>query len=337
MFVIAEAGVNHNGDPSLAHQMIEVAKEAGADAIKFQTFDVDRLLTRSAPRAAYQVENTKSTDSQYDMLAGLQLTNAAHESLKTACERNDLVFLSSPFDEHSVDFLVSLGVSALKIPSGELTNLPYLAHAAAQSLPLIVSTGMATMAEVGDAVETIRANGNHSFALLHCLSNYPADPAEANLRAMSTMAEAFDVVVGYSDHTPGIAVAPAAVALGASVIEKHFTLDRMLPGPDHKASLEPEELRAMIDSIRTVESALGDGIKRPQPSEVPTAAVARKSIVAKQGITAGTVLRREMLTVMRPGTGLPPSHLEGILGRRLCRDVAQDSVLMSADIEPAQS
>ncbi len=334
VFIIAEAGVNHNGDPELAHKLVDGAATAGADAIKFQTFDTKRLVTPTAPKADYQATNTGTTQSQYDMLAALQLDEATHHALKAHCDEKGIMFLSSPFDEGSVDFLVRLGVPALKIPSGELTNLPYLHHAAGMGLPLIVSTGMATLGEVEQAVGVIRSTHNDNFLLLHCVSDYPADPAEANLRAMETMAQTFEVPIGFSDHTPGIAVSLGAVALGACVIEKHFTLERDLPGPDHKASLDLDELSALIIGVRTVEAALGDGVKRPQASELSTAAVARKSLVAARDIPAGTVLESDMVEIKRPGTGLPPTALAKILGRRTRRALAHNVLLSLDDLDP---
>ena len=327
VFVIAEAGVNHNGDVEIAKKMIDAAADAGADAVKFQTFNVDRLLTRDAPKADYQVAQTGRGQSQYDMLAALQLDESAHGDLRAHCDARGIIFLSSPFDEQSMDFLVGLRVPALKIPSGELTNTPYLIHAAGCGLPLIVSTGMATLAEVEDAVAVIRGADNPCIVLLHCLSDYPADPAEVNLRAMATMADAFHVPVGYSDHTTGDAVALAAAALGACVIEKHFTLDREMAGPDHKASLEPDQLAVMIAGIRTVEAALGDGVKQPRLSELSTAAVARKSLVAACDIAAGAALIEAMVAIMRPGTGIAPSRLIDLLGRRATRPIAKGEML----------
>jgi len=333
VFVIAEAGVNHNGDTETARQLIAAAADAGADAVKFQTFNVDRLLTRDAPKAEYQIGQTGAGQSQYDMLAALQLDESAHRVLQTHCEARGIIFLSSPFDEQSMDFLVGLDVPALKIPSGELTNLSYLAHAAQCGLPLIVSTGMATLAEVEDAVAIIRGAGNEQFVLLHCLSDYPADPSEINLRAMATMAAAFQAPIGYSDHSLGDCVTLAAVALGACVIEKHFTLDRTMPGPDHQASLEPDQLAVMIAGIRAVELALGDGVKRPQTSELSTAAVARKSLVAACDIAAGVTLDKNMVAIMRPGTGLAPGRLADVLGRRARKPLVKGALLVLDDLE----
>ena len=313
--IIAEAGVNHNGDLGLAHQLIDVAIQAGVDAIKFQTFRAERLVTADAPKATYQLETTSAGESQFEMLRRLELDADAHGALIAHCLDKHVVFLSTPFDEASADLLETLGVPAFKTPSGEITNLPYLGHIARKNKPMIVSTGMAFLGEVETAVRTIEAAGNQAFALLHCVSNYPANPADINLRAMQTMARAFNVPVGYSDHTPGIEVALAAVALGACIIEKHFTLDRNLPGPDHQASAEPVELAALVRGIRIVEAAMGDGRKRPAASEANTAAVARKSLVAAGDIPAGAALTETMIAFKRPGTGLPPAMREFLIGR----------------------
>ena len=264
-FIVAEAGVNHDGDVEKALLLVDAAAEAGADAFKTQTLNAERMVTRDAPKAEYQLETTEATESQYDMLRRLELTADAHRQLVARCDERGLLFMSTPFDEDSADFLEELGVAVFKSPSGEITNLPYLDHVARKGKPMIVSTGMSYLSEVEVAVRTIRDAGNDSFVLLHCVSNYPADPANANLKSMRTMEMAFDLPVGDSDHTRGIEVPLAAVALGACAIEKHFTLDRDLPGPDHKASLEPEELKAMVSGIRTVEAALGDGRKQPSP------------------------------------------------------------------------
>ena len=314
-FIIAEAGVNHNGSLELARQLVEVAARAGADAVKFQTFKAARLVTPDAPKADYQLQTTDAAESQYDMLRQLELSPEAHKELMAYCQRQGILFMSTPFDEESADFLADLGVAVFKIPSGEITNLPFLDHVAHKGKPMIVSTGMAYLGEVEAAVHIIEQAGNRSFVLLHCVSIYPADPADANLRAMQTMATAFGVPVGYSDHTPGIEVALAAVALGACVIEKHFTLDRSLPGPDHRASLEPDELTALVRGIRTVEAALGHGRREPAASEANTAAVARRSLVAAKDISAGTVLTEEMIAIKRPGTGLPPAMRPYLIGR----------------------
>jgi N-acetylneuraminate synthase len=316
-FIIAEAGVNHNGSPDMARQLVDVAVRAGADAVKFQTFKAERIVTRDAPKAEYQKRTTDVAESQYDMLRRLELSPEMHRELMAYCDERGILFMSSPFDEDSADLLANLSVAVFKIPSGEITNLPFLAHVARKGKPMIVSTGMSYLSEVEAAVRTIEEAGNRQLVLLHCVSNYPADPGDANLMAMRTIATAFGVPVGYSDHTPGIEVPLAAVALGACVIEKHLTLDCSLPGPDHRASLEPEEFSAMVRGIRTVESALGHGRKEPAASEADTASVARKSLVAARDIPVGATLTEELIAIKRPGTGLPPAMLAYLIGRTL--------------------
>jgi len=327
VFVIAEAGVNHNGDVDLALKLVDAAAEAGADAVKFQTFKAERLVSPDAPKAAYQVETTGGGESQFDMLKRLELSEKAHWKILAHARQRGILMLSTPFDAESADFLDRLGLAAFKIGSGEITNLPLLAHIAAKGKPLILSTGMSWLAEVAEAVRTVRDAGARDLVLLHCLSNYPADPRDVNLRAMRTMADAFGVPVGYSDHTVGNEVALAAVALGACVIEKHFTLDRSLPGPDHKASLEPAELTALVRGIRVVEQALGHGRKEPTAAEADTARVARKSLVMARDAQAGTVLTEDMVAIKRPGTGLPPATLKDVVGRTLRQDVKAGTVI----------
>ena len=314
-FIIAEAGVNHNGSPEMALQLVDAAVQAGTDAVKFQTFKAERLVTPDAPKADYQKRTTDAAESQFEMIRRLELSAEMHRDLMAYCEDRGILFMSSPFDEESADLLDELGVAVFKIPSGEITNLPYLGHIARKGKPMVVSTGMAYLSEVETAVRALEDAGNREFVLLHCVSNYPADPADVNLMAMRTMSTAFNVPAGYSDHTPGIEVPIAAVALGACVIEKHLTLDRNLPGPDHKASLEPEVFTAMVRSIRTVESALGHGRKEPAASEANTASVARKSLVAACDISAGTTLTENLIAVRRPGTGLPPAMGPYLIGR----------------------
>jgi N,N'-diacetyllegionaminate synthase len=326
-FVIAEAGVNHNGDPAMARELIRVAAEAGADAVKFQTFTADKLVTQHASKADYQRASAADSETQFEMLRRLELPRTCYQDLMSQCRASAVLFLSTPFDEESADFLDALGMAAFKIPSGELTNLPFLGHIARKSKPMIVSTGMSDLAEVEQAVAAIRTAGNSQVALLQCVSNYPADPASANLRAMGTLMETFRVPVGYSDHVSGNEVALAAVALGACVLEKHFTLDRNLPGPDHPASAEPRELRALIDGIRKVELSLGDGRKTPAASEAATAAVARKSLVAAVPISRGMVVTAGHVGVMRPGTGLAPGMLGTIVGLRAKQDIPSGATL----------
>lgn len=326
-FIIAEAGVNHNGEIGLAKRLIDAAAEAGVDAVKFQTFKAGRIVTEGAPKAAYQAGATGSRESQRQMLRRLELSEEAHRELRDCCRERRLVFLSTPFDEESADFLEALGVPLFKIPSGELTNLPFLAHVARKGRPMIVSTGMATLEEVRQAVRTVKEAGAGSLVLLHCVSTYPAEPDEVNLRAMRAMAEAFGVPVGYSDHTMGIEVALAAAALGAAVIEKHVTMDRRLPGPDQACSCEPDELVSLVRGVRKVERALGHGRKEPVASEAETAAAARKSLVAARDIPAGSVLTDEMLAAKRPGIGLAPALREQIIGKRVTRAVPAGTLL----------
>lgn len=334
-FLIAEAGVNHNGDPALAHWLIDAAADAGADAVKFQTFDAGSLVTVDAPKAAYQ-RRTAPTGTQYEMLRALELAHAEYPSLMEHARRRGLVFLSTPFDERSADFLEELGLCAFKISSGDLTNLPMLAHIARKGRPMIVSTGMSDLDEVQEACATIRDAGpaggagpigNARLILLHCVSNYPAVPSDANLAAMRTIANATGAPVGFSDHTLGIEVSLAAVALGACVIEKHLTLDRTMPGPDHAASLEPGDWRLLAQGVRTVEDALGDGEKRSAASEADTARVARRSLVAARDLPAGSVLSPDAIAVRRPGTGLPPRMRDQLVGRSLLVPVQAGSLL----------
>jgi len=326
-FIIAEAGVNHNGDLKIAHELVDVAAEAGADAVKFQTFIAEKSITSDAIKADYQRISTGNEESQLEMARKLELSFDDFRTLKRYCDERGIVFLSTPFDLESVDFLHSLRVPALKIASGDLTNHPLLRHVASKGVPVIISTGMSDMEEVKEATEVVRSGGNDRIVLLQCVTNYPADPADVNLRAMQTMAEAFNVPVGYSDHTLGIEVAIGAVALGACVIEKHFTLDRNLAGPDHRASLEPRELEALVHAVRRVEAALGDGIKMPAASEASNAAVARRSLVAACDIKAGTVITPELTACKRPGTGLPPKMLDRVLGKTALVDLREGTLL----------
>ena len=321
-FIIAEAGVNHNGNLEMAHQLVDAAAQAGADAVKFQTFKAERLVTLDAPKADYQRQNEDTVESSYEMLHRLELSPEAHRCLMADCQRQGLFFLSTPFDEESVDFLYELGVLAFKIPSGEITNLPFLTYTSLKGKPLFVSTGMSYLGEVETVVRAIEETGNQDFVLLHCVSSYPADSADVNLRAMHTMAGAFGSPVGYSDHTFGTEVTLAAVALGACVIEKHITLDRSLSGPDHQASLEPHELTELVRGIRKVEASLGHGRKEPVASEENTAAVSRRSLIAVRDIQAGTRLTEEMIAVKRPGTGLPPIMQSYLVGRTVRTDVS---------------
>lgn len=325
--IIAEAGVNHNGDMALALKLVDAARQAGADAVKFQTFKASLLASRSAPKAAYQLRSTVAGESQQAMLERLQLSRADHLPLMERCRASGMAFLSSPFDLESLALLDSLGLPALKIPSGEITNPDFLKAAARLGKPIILSTGMSWLGEVETAVRAIEDAGNPPLVLLHCVSAYPSDPADSNLRAMETLARAFGRPVGWSDHTMGIETSLAAVALGACVVEKHFTLDCSMPGPDHRASLEPDGLAALVRGVRIVESALGDGLKRPARSEADTARVARKSLTAARDIRAGEALSEAMVLVRRPGDGLSPSSLELLLGRRAAQDIPEGSLL----------
>ncbi len=332
-FVIAEAGVNHNGELVLAKQLVEAACAAGADAVKFQSFKADRLATTNAPTAAYQRRQTNSPKSQVEMLQRLELSLEAHRELSRYCRAKGIIFLSTPFDASSADMLADLGVPAFKIASGELTNLPFLAHVARFGKPLLISTGMSYLSEVEAALRTVREAGNQAVVLLHCVSDYPAEPADANLRAMQTLRAAFGAPVGFSDHTLGTSVALAAVALGACVVEKHLTLDRNLPGPDHQASLGPMEFQRLVEGIRTVEAALGTGIKQPTERERAIAAVARRSLVTNCDIPAGTVLEASMVEMKRPGTGLPFAALSYLIGRRVRWNIPQGTLVTAEMFE----
>lgn len=325
-FVIAEAGVNHNGDLSCARRLVDAATDAGADAVKFQTFSAERLAAPDALKADYQARAT-GAGSQLEMLRRLELSPEAHEELRDRCANRGITFLSSCFDEAAVGLLERLGTPALKIPSGEITNRPLLERAARTGRPLIVSTGMARLDEVKSAVQTLREAGAHEIVLLHCVSGYPADPADANLRAMETLRAATGLPVGYSDHTLGVEVALAAVALGACVLEKHFTLDRLSAGPDHGSSLEPGELVALVRGVRAVEAALGHGRKEPAPGEAGIAAAARRSLAAGRHIAAGSTLAEETIVLLRPGTGLPPELLPSLVGRRAKTDIPAGTLL----------
>jgi len=329
-FIIAEAGVNHNGSLELAKKLVDVAKEAGVDAVKFQTFKTEKVVSKFAPKAEYQIKNTGNNESQYEMIKKLELTEEEFIELYKYTKEKGLIFLSTPFDFESADFLEDL-VPAYKISSTDLTNLPFLEYIAKKGKPIILSTGMATLGEIEEAVNTIKKY-NEDIILLHCITNYPADFEELNLRAIKTLKEAFKLPVGYSDHSLGIYAPIAAVTLGAIVIEKHFTIDKNLPGPDHKASLNPEELKEMVKAVRLTEKALGDGIKRPTFSEEKIKKVARKSLVANVDIPKGSIIKREMVTIKRPGIGIEPKYLDVVAGKRARRDIKKDEVLRWEDI-----
>lgn len=331
-FVIAEAGVNHNGNPALAIKLIEAAADVGADAVKFQTFDPELLTASGTPKAEYQKATAAANESQLDMLRALALPAAAWAELKACAESHGLVFLSTPFDQPSAQLLVELGMAAIKVPSGEITNLPFLATLAEFGKPLLVSTGMANLSEVATAVEAIERHAA-PFCLLHCVSSYPADPADANLRAMKTLEATFGVPIGYSDHCSTSVVALAAAALGATTIEKHFTLDRSLPGPDQRMSTEPAEFARLVQDIRMIELALGDGRKRPRPSEGEVALVARKSLVAARAIQRGQTIKSEDVGARRTGgTGLSPALALHLVGRKSRREIAVGEVLDFSDV-----
>lgn len=326
-FVIAEAGVNHNGDINLAKKLVDTAREAGADAVKFQTFKTEQLVTRSASKARYQKETTGTEESQFEMIKKLELTGRDFKSLFNYAQSKDIVFLSTPYGETSVDLLARLGVPAFKISSADITNLPLLGYIASRNKAVILSTGMATLGEVEEAIQTLRKGGAKDIVLLHCIFNYPARIEDMNLRTMETLRRAFGLPVGLSDHSLGITIPIAATALGACVIEKHFTLDRSLPGPDHRASLAPDELKQMVSSIRDIEKALGNGVRRPTQEEEENKKVARRSIVAKVDIACGAVITRDMLDIKRPGTGLEPKYLDMVCGTRAKVAIKKDETI----------
>ena len=327
--IIAEAGVNHNGDIKIAKQLIDVAADCGADYVKFQTFSADRIVTKSADKAEYQKQSSDSSESQFEMLKRLELSVEMHLELIEHCKHKSIKFLSTGFDIQSVDLLVGLGLNLVKIPSGEITNLPLLRHIGSLDLPVILSSGMSTMKEIGDALLILEQTGLHrdQITVLHCTTEYPAPMSEVNLRAMNNICTTFGVAVGYSDHTVGTEVSIAAVALGASVIEKHFTIDRSLPGPDHKASSEPVELVAMVKAIRNIEVALGSDVKEPTMSEIKNAHIARKSILASQKIEKGEILSTVNLVVKRPGNGMSPMLWDRLIGQVATRTYLPDEMI----------
>ena len=340
-FIIAEAGVNHNGDDARALELVEVAAAAGADAIKFQTFSADRLTRRGAAKAEYQIRATGEGD-QYDMLKALEMSEALHHKLLARCAALGIEFMSTAFDEQSLDMLISMGIKRIKIPSGELTNTPFLRHMATKDLPLIMSTGMASLDEVLEAVEVVREQRRVSglvrplpemLTILHCTSNYPTAAADVNLRAMLTLGRETGLPIGYSDHTLGISVPTAAVGMGATMIEKHFTLSKSLPGPDHAASLEPDELTELVSAIRTIDAALGDGIKAPTDSEKSVRALVRRSVTLVRDVAKGQNLTAEAVALMRPGTGIEPKHLQDIYGRVAARDLSSGETLEWSDLQ----
>lgn len=327
--IIAEAGVNHNGDIKHAMELVDAASSAGADLVKFQTFKAERLVTQAAAKADYQIRTTDKKQSQFAMLSKLELGPEKHEILLDYCRHRKIQFLSSGFDIPSLDYLVSVGIERFKIPSGEITNLPYLRHVGGFGKPVLLSTGMAKLGEIEAALEVLEAAGTPrtQITVLHCNTEYPTPMQDVNLRAMCTMRDTFCVAVGYSDHTLGIEVPIAAVALGATVIEKHLTLDCNLPGPDHKASIEPDTFASMVRAIRNIEDVLGDGMKRPSPSEEKNRLIVRKSLVAAKPIRNGDKFTLDNLTVKRPGSGISPMRLDEVIGRIASRDFKVDDLI----------
>jgi N,N'-diacetyllegionaminate synthase len=329
VLIIAEAGVNHNGSVEIAKNLIDKAKECGADAVKFQSFKADELVSRKAEKASYQKLTTNANESQYEMIKKLELDESVHRELLNYCNQKEIEFLSSPFDLESIDLLNNLGLSTIKIPSGQITDFLYLKKIGALSKKVILSTGMANLREIKDALHILTASGTakEHITILHCNTEYPTPFEDVNLRAMLTIRNTFNVKVGYSDHTSSIEVPIAAVALGATVIEKHFTLDRNMIGPDHKASLEPPELKSMIQAIRNIERAMGDGIKRTSNSEEKNKISARKSIVAKCSISKGEILTETNITVKRPGNGISPMQWLNVIGKRAIRNFEIDELI----------
>lgn len=328
VFIIAEAGVNHNGSFELAKLLVDKAVWAGADCIKFQTFCSKNLVTNNAQKAEYQKKTTGSSESQLEMLKKLELSKDQFIALRDYCNQKGILFLSTPFDLESIDFLASIGIKTWKIPSGEITNYPFLRAIGQRKESVIMSTGMCTLNEVREAISVLNKCGTADITLLHCTTEYPAPYDSVNLKSMLTLQKEFDCKVGYSDHTNGIEIPVAAVAMGAIVIEKHFTLDKKMEGPDHKASLEPEEFRQMILSIRNVESALGDGVKQPSQAEKKNIAIARKSIVAACEIKKGEIFTEENLTTKRPGNGINPMQWDDIIGKIANKDYSEDELII---------
>ena len=327
IYIIAEAGVNHNGSLELAKKMVNEAKDAGADCIKFQTFISKNMASKNAGKADYQMQQTDAWESQLDMLEKLELSFNEFVVLSEYCKEKEIEFLSTAFDFDSIVFLNSLDMKKWKVPSGDITNLPYLIKIAELGKPVILSTGMSTMEDIRAAVSVLKNNGSGEITVLHCTTEYPTPYEDVNLNAMNTIKAEFDLPIGYSDHTQGIEIPIAAVALGATVIEKHFTLDRTMEGPDHKASLEPNELKAMVSAIRNVEVAIGSGEKKPAESEKKNMVIARKSIIAKHYITKGEVFTEENLTIKRPGNGISPMKWFEVMGQAASRDFREDELI----------
>ncbi len=327
-YIIAEAGVNHNGKLDLALKLCDAAKEAGVDAVKFQTWKTENIVTAQARQAAYQTENTGVEESQFDMLKKLELSYDHFRYIQAYCKKIGIEFLSTPDEEESLAFLVSLGLPFIKVGSGEVTNIPYLRKIASYGKPVILSTGMSTLAQVATAYDTLLESGAPNVSLLHCTTNYPCPYDEVNLRAMLTLKDAFKCQVGYSDHTMGTEIPVAAVAMGAEIIEKHFTLDRTMEGPDHKASLEPAELKLMVEQIRHIEAGLGDGIKRPNKSEAENAKVVQKSILAKRPIKQGETITEDMLVAKRAGEGISAKYWDMVVGAYAIKDFEIDEPIV---------
>ncbi len=329
-FIIAEAGVNHNGSLDLAYKLIDAAKKAGVDAVKFQTFTADSLVSKNAKKADYQQKTTKTSESQYAMIKKLELSLNDHKKLIAYCKRKNIEFLSSPFDLESIDLLVELGVTTFKIPSGEITNLPYLQKIGTLNKTTILSTGMSYLDEVSDAVKVLCENGTQKekITVLHCNTEYPTPFEDVNLNAMQTIKNLLNIKAGYSDHTNGVEIPVAAVALGARIIEKHFTIDKNMEGPDHKASLDPLELKQMVDAIRNIEKAMGNGIKCPSESEEKNKTIARKSIVATRPIKRGERFSANNVTTKRPGTGISPMLWDEIIGQVAAKDYNMDDMIL---------
>ncbi|MDH5716995.1 MAG: N-acetylneuraminate synthase [Spirochaetia bacterium] len=326
IFIIAEAGVNHNGDMSIAKKLIDEAVKVGADAVKFQTFKADNLVSQTAQKAQYQKNTTDAKESQYTMIKKLELNEKDHKELMTYCDKKKIQFLSTPFDHDSINLLNKMGLKTFKIPSGEITNLPYLRKIGSLKKNVILSTGMANLGEIEGALEVLIKAGTkkENITVLHATTEYPCPISDVNLKAMITIKNAFDIKVGYSDHTPGIEVPIAAAALGASIIEKHFTLDKNMKGPDHKASLEPEELKSMVNAIRNIEKALGHGIKKASDSEIKNISIARKSIVASKDIKKGEPFTKLNITAKRPGNGISPMRWDEVIGREAINNYKKD-------------
>lgn len=324
VFIIAEAGVNHNGSLKLAKKLIDVAVEAGADAVKFQTFKAENLVTKTADKAGYQKQVTGSDESQFQMLKKLELSGKDHVELYDYCRKAGIMFLSTPFDFESADLLEKLGVELFKISSGDITNMPFLKYVARKNKPIVLSTGMSTLGEVEEAIDWIKQEGNEQIKLLHCTTSYPTLYTDVNLRAMETLRDAFKLPVGYSDHTPGIEIPIAAAAMGACIIEKHFTLDNAMEGPDHKASLEPDELKSMVSCIRNIEMALGDGVKKVTEKELQNLNIVRKSIVAARKIYKGHTIHEKDMAIKRPQTGISPKYFSNLVGKTVQNDVEPD-------------